>query len=190
MEFPRQRCREGTNEFNPVQKVREEKNRESPWFNKECKEAKLRNKKAWKKYRAHGTLENKELSRRARNEYTRIRREAQKQYETVMAAKEEQSKLVPSSIKRNMSGNEVITLNENGEEVMDNDQEMCEEINERIQDDFTNKQRQMPDLEGRPQHIRDHREAEEETKSGTSPKWTETSYAQGVEPERGDTHGN
>ncbi|XP_069174925.1 uncharacterized protein [Procambarus clarkii] len=83
-----------------------EMHKESPWFNQQCEEAKQKSKKAFKKYRNQRTPENQELCRKTRNEYLKIRREAEIQYENDTEAKaKSEPKPFSSSSNRKMKGN-------------------------------------------------------------------------------------
>ncbi|KAK8748335.1 hypothetical protein OTU49_016085 [Cherax quadricarinatus] len=139
MEYVATKCKEAEERFVPKGNRNNRKTKTSLWFTRRCREAKTKCNREWKRYRRHRTQENKEISRRARNEYAQIRREAQRQYENDIASKvKSDPKLLYSHIRRKTTvRDQVIRLRKEGGELTRNDQEVCEELNTRFKEVFT-----------------------------------------------------
>ncbi len=84
---------------------------------------------------------------RARNEYIRVRREAERQYENDIGSKAKtQPKLLHSHIRRKTARKElVMKLRKGGNRYTENDKEVCEKLNKRFQV-FTKEQGEVPAL--------------------------------------------
>ncbi|KAK8747748.1 hypothetical protein OTU49_016574, partial [Cherax quadricarinatus] len=139
MEYVTTKCKEAVEKFIPKGNSNNGKTRTSPWFTRRCKEAKTKCNREWKKYRRQRTHKNREISRRARNEYAPVRREAQRQYENDIASRiKTDPKLLYSHIRRKTTvKDQVIRLRTEGGELTRNDQEVCEELNRRFKEVFT-----------------------------------------------------
>mgnify|MGYP003334637790 CR=1 FL=1 len=63
----------------------EKKKRVKVWFNNECEKAKEKRDLLWNRYRRHSSEQAYRRYKQARNDYTRIRREAQKNFEKTLS---------------------------------------------------------------------------------------------------------
>nr|XP_053653652.1 uncharacterized protein LOC128703123 [Cherax quadricarinatus] len=148
------KCKEAEERFVPKGNRNNGNNRTSPWFTQRCREAKTRCTREWKRYRRQRTQENKEISRRARNEYAQIRREAQRQYENDIASKvKTDPRLLYSHIRRKTTvKDQVIRLRKGDGEFTRNDREVCQELNTRFKEVFTVETSRTPRNQNRAAH--------------------------------------
>ncbi len=99
-------------------------------------------------YRNNRTPESRERYRRARNEYLRLRKEAERQFENDIASKAKiQPKLLHNHNRRETAVKEqVMKLRKGENRYTENDKEVYEELNKRFQEIVTIEQGEAPAL--------------------------------------------
>ena len=132
----------------PVTKIGRE-NAKKKWFNNDCKNAKEKRDKCWKKYRRRKSLAAWQEYKSVRNEYLNTRREAERCYEKDIAKKaKENPKLFYSFIRGKLSVKEqVIKLERSDGSITDSDEQICEELNKEFQSVFVNELLPPPHME-------------------------------------------
>ena len=112
--------------------------KEKQWFNEKCMEVKNKRDVLWNRFRRHGGQRAYSKYKKVRNEYTRIRREAQTNYEKDIVVKcQSQPKLFYSYVKSKIKVTDKI------QSIMDegtsytNEEDICEIFNKKFQSVFT-----------------------------------------------------
>ena len=112
--------------------------REKQWYNEKCMEVKRKRDVLWNRFRRHGGQRAYDNYKKARNEYTRIRREAQRNYEKDIVVKcQDQPKLFYSYVKSRIKVTDKIqSIMEEGKSYT-NEEDICEVFNRKFQSVFT-----------------------------------------------------
>lgn len=140
MEFVALKCTDTMKLFSPLKREEgggDEENKINP-VNGQCREAKKRTGKVWKKCRELGMVDNRETLKKAKKVSTRVKRKAGNQFEDIIARAKDQSQLVYSDI--------MIRLKSLGGFLTENDKEVCEELNKRFREVFTKEHSWRPEL--------------------------------------------
>ena len=138
---------EGINKYVP--RVKKEQKKIQAWFNKRCEESKRKRDTAWNKWMKRKGPFAWEEYKKARNEYTKIRREEARKYEKNIV---EKCKNEPKLFYRFVNGKlknkkEISKLKVNGE-FLEDEELMAEELNKCFQKVFTNEETfNEPDME-------------------------------------------
>ena len=112
--------------------------KEKQWFNAKCKEAKSRRDVLWNRFRRHGGQRAYSNYKKARNEYTRIRREAQIDHEKDIVNKcQSQPKLFYKYVKGKIKVTDKIQSIMDEGKSFSNEEDICEIFNKKFQSVFT-----------------------------------------------------
>lgn len=126
----------GVEKYVPKITMKEKKKKE--WFNKRCEKAKVERDKSWNKMRRRDNQQTRDVYKRARNEYVRVRREEERNYEKNIVNKcKEEPKLfyryVNGKLKKK-DGIEKLKLNG---EIYEEARKQAEVMNKSFQSVFT-----------------------------------------------------
>ena len=130
---------EGVDKFIPKFKQRSSPANNKQWFNASCERARKNKETLWKRYSRHRSEQARTRYNEARNTYTQIRKEAQRNYEKdIIDKSKEQPKLFHDYINsRTKKQEQILTITDEGI-TYDNDKEMSEILNKKFQSVFTN----------------------------------------------------
>ncbi len=121
-----------------VAKYRSSTRKEKEWFTRQCETARLRKEDAWNKTRNKNTRRNREAFKVARNSYVQARREAQRKYEKYIVDKcINEPKLFYRFINGKMKQKVGISRLKVEDEVYEDDDSICEIMNQKFQEVFT-----------------------------------------------------
>ena len=111
--------------------------KKSEWFNKRCKDALEMKKKAWNKARKRRNSRTWKEYTQARNKYTTIRREEQRNYEKNIVEKcKDEPKLFYRFINGKLKSQDTVQRLRVGGELYEREEELCEVMNEKFQTVF------------------------------------------------------
>ena len=112
------------------------------WFNNRCNKAKEKRDLLWNRVRRHYSERAYSKYKQARNEYTRIRREAQRQFEEDIINKStDQPKLFYNYIRSKTKIKDKIQSIMDEGKTYTNEEEICEVLNKKFQSVFTSESR-------------------------------------------------
>ena len=132
--------REGVRRYVP--KYRPKEVGQNDWFNARCTKAKEKRDEAWKRWKRNRNLRNKENFKIARNEYVKVRKEEERQYEKDIVEKcKDQPKLFYKFINKKMKKRVTIELLKGEHGIIDDPKNMAELLNNKFQQVFTKESR-------------------------------------------------
>ncbi|XP_069169369.1 uncharacterized protein [Procambarus clarkii] len=124
----------GTKKFIPKQRCR---TRKQDWFNRNCERARDRKTQKWNQYRKRPNPQTYQRYKDARNNYTAVRREAERNFEKGIADKcKTEPGLFYKFINNKLQVKDNIQRLKMGNRFTEDEKEMCETLNEKFQSVF------------------------------------------------------
>ena len=108
--------------------------KKNDWFNNKCMKAQKERNRAWDKVRKQYSKKAWENYKKARNEYVRVRREEERQYEKDIVSKsKKEPKLFYRYVNGKMKVKDSIARLRDGDETYEREEDLCEIMNNKLQ---------------------------------------------------------